>query len=105
MTFEPLKSGYLLPKMNLKVHSQNTHLPCPYSKYTPMYSLKKSPVGLPPKRGIQHHIDLIPVGILPNELAYRMNPKYTMKIQRQVEELVSKGLVQESLNPLSLIHI
>ena len=28
-----------------------------------------------------------------------MNPKYTMEIKRQVDELVSKGLVRESLNP------
>jgi len=28
-----------------------------------------------------------------------MNPKDTIKIQRQVEELISKGLVKESLSP------
>jgi len=28
-----------------------------------------------------------------------MNPKDTTKVQRQVEELISKGLVRESLNP------
>jgi len=51
------------------------------------------PFGLPPKRTIQHHIDLIPDAILPNKPAYRMNPKDTLEIQRQVEELISKGLV------------
>jgi len=31
-----------------------------------------------------------------------MNPKETMEIQRQVEELMSKGLVRESLSPYAV---
>jgi len=57
------------------------------------------PSGLPPQRSIQHHIDLISENILSNKPAYRMNPKETMEIQRQVEELVTKGLVRESRSP------
>ena len=60
------------------------------------------PSGLPPKRSIQHHIDLVPGAILPNKPAYRTNPKDTMEIQRQVEELISKGLVRESLSPCAV---
>jgi len=54
------------------------------------------PSGLPPQR--QHHIDLIPGAILPNKPTYRMNPKGTLEIQRQVEELISKGFVHKSLS-------
>ena len=54
---------------------------------------------MPLKRDIQHHIHLILGFVLPNELAYRMNPKETMEIQHQVEELMSKGLISESLSP------
>jgi len=31
-----------------------------------------------------------------------MNPKETMEIQRQVDELISKGLVRESLSPCAV---
>ena len=57
------------------------------------------PASLPPKRDIQHHIDLIPKSVVPNKPSYRMNPKDTKEVQRQVEELVSKGLIRECLSP------
>ena len=60
------------------------------------------PPGLPPKRSIQHHIDLIPGAILPNKPAYRLNSTETKEIQRQVKELISKGLVRESLSPCAV---
>ena len=57
------------------------------------------PPGLRPKYSIQHHIDLIPGAVFPNKPAYRMNPKETIEVQRQVEELISKELVRKSLSP------
>ncbi|XP_073121852.1 uncharacterized protein [Henckelia pumila] len=39
--------------------------------------------GLPPLRGIEHQIDLVPGSALPNHLAYRSNPKETKELQRQ----------------------
>nr|GEX89744.1 hypothetical protein [Tanacetum cinerariifolium] len=41
------------------------------------------PHGLPPKRSIQHKIDLIPGSTLPNKPAYRTNPQETIKIRKQ----------------------
>jgi hypothetical protein len=39
------------------------------------------PLGLPPLRGIEHQIDLIPGASLPNRAAYRTNPEEMMEIQ------------------------
>jgi hypothetical protein len=41
----------------------------------------KIPPGLPPLRGIEHQIDLIPGATLPNHVAYRTNPEETKEIQ------------------------
>jgi hypothetical protein len=57
------------------------------------------PVVLPPLRGIEHQIDLIPGASLLNRAPYRTNPEETKEIQRQVQELLDKGYVRESLSP------
>ena len=57
------------------------------------------PASLPPIRGIEHQIDLVPGASLPNRPAYRSNPEETKEIQRQVKELLDKGYVHESLSP------
>ncbi|KAH9769149.1 Endonuclease [Citrus sinensis] len=55
--------------------------------------------GLPPIRGIDHQIDFIPRATIPNRPAYRSNPDETKELQRQVEELLAKGYVRESMSP------
>ena len=57
------------------------------------------PSGLPPIRGIEHQIDFVPGATIPNRPAYRSNPEETKELQRQVEELLTKGHVRESLSP------
>ncbi|KAD3338296.1 hypothetical protein E3N88_33817 [Mikania micrantha] len=60
------------------------------------------PAGLPPLRLIQHKIDLIPGSTLPNKPTYRTNPKETQEIHKQVEGLLTKGLIRESLSPCAV---
>ena len=60
------------------------------------------PPGLPPLRGIEHQIDLIPGATLPNRAAYRTNPEETKEIQRQVQDLLDRGYVRESLSPCAV---
>jgi hypothetical protein len=54
---------------------------------------------LPHVRSIRHHIDLIPGTSFPNKAAYRMTPTENEEINKQVQELLNKGLVREILSP------
>ena len=60
------------------------------------------PPGLPPIRGIEHQIDLIPGASLPNCAPYRTNPDETKEIMHQVQELLDKGYIRESLSPCAV---
>ena len=63
---------------------------------------EETPAGLPPLRGIEHQIDFIRGATLPNRPAYRTNPEETKEIQRQVQALLDKGYVHESLSPCAV---
>ena len=53
------------------------------------------PPGLPPLRGIEHCVDLIPGAPLPNKAPYRINPEETKEIQRQVQQLIDNAMYEK----------
>ena len=57
------------------------------------------PHSFPQMRSVSHHIDLIPGSSLPNTSAYRLTPQENEEVKKQVQELLDKGLVRESLSP------
>jgi hypothetical protein len=60
------------------------------------------PAGISPLWGIEHQIDLIPGASLPNRAPYRSNHEKIKEIQCQVQELLEKGYVRESLSPCAI---
>ncbi|XP_071917073.1 uncharacterized protein [Coffea arabica] len=99
-------SALMVEKLNLPTSEH----PCPYKlqwlnnsgeEYQDVFP-EDIPNGLPPLRGIEHQIDFIPGSSLPNKAPYRTNPEETKEQQRQVEELLSKGWIKESLSPCAV---
>ncbi|XP_076944536.1 uncharacterized protein LOC143615250 [Bidens hawaiensis] len=60
------------------------------------------PAGLPLEQEIQHCIDFLPGASIPNKPAYRMNPKESAELHRQVSKLLEKGLIWESMSPCAV---
>ncbi|KAA0065401.1 reverse transcriptase [Cucumis melo var. makuwa] len=60
------------------------------------------PSGFPLLRKIKHQIDFLLGAVTPNRPAYRTNPTKTKEIKKQVDELLAKGYVRESLSPCSV---
>lgn len=54
------------------------------------------PKTLPPDRDVDHHIDLIPGSTPPSRPVYRMSPTELDEIKRQLDDLLSKGLIRPS---------
>ena len=60
------------------------------------------PDGLPLVRSISHCMNLIPGASFPNKAPYRLTPTENEELNRQVHELLQKGLIRESLSPCAI---
>jgi len=60
------------------------------------------PKSLSPIKSSIHHIYLIPGESPLNKEAYRLTPQENEEVKNQVQELLDKGLVRESLSPCTV---
>ena len=91
--------------LNVVSNNDNHVVPSAFSSMLDRYKdvfPHETPKGLPPIRGIEHQIDFIPGSSIPNRPAYRENPQESEEIQRQVDDLMSKGWIRESLSPCAV---
>ena len=63
------------------------------------------PHSFPPIRSISHHIYLILRATLPNKEAYRLTPRENEDAKNQVQDLLDKGLIRESLSPCAVPNV
>lgn len=61
--------------------------------------------SLPLVRNIIYQMDLIPGASLPNKAAHKMTIVESEDLNKQVQELLHKGLIQESLSPCVLLAV
>ena len=57
------------------------------------------PKNLPPRRDIDHKIELMPGPVAPAQSPYRMAPKELVELRKQLNELLDAGLIQPSKAP------
>jgi hypothetical protein len=57
------------------------------------------PSGLPPRRDIDHRIELVPGAAPPSRPTYRMSMPELDELKKQVADLLAKGFIQPSKSP------
>ncbi|KAL3675441.1 hypothetical protein R1sor_025389 [Riccia sorocarpa] len=57
------------------------------------------PAGLPPKRRIDHKIEVMPGSTPPCKAPYRLAPHELEECNAQIEEMLEKGFIQPSVSP------
>ena len=60
---------------------------------------EKLPKGVPPKREVQHHIDVEPGGKPPYRPSYRLGPAEQDELEEQIKDLLAQGFIHPSCSP------
>jgi len=86
------------PKMSVAILPEVRQIISDFSDIMPV----ELPDELPLLCDIQHAIDFVPGSNLSNLSHYRMNPIEHAELRRQVDELLRKGFIRESLSPCAV---
>lgn len=63
--------------------------------------LFQEPAGLPPQRPYDHHITLVPGAQPVNIRPYRYAPHQKTEIEKQVQDMLASGIIQQSVSPFA----
>ncbi|XP_068655731.1 uncharacterized protein [Aristolochia californica] len=88
---------YVTPDLPAEVHQ----LLAEFSDLIP----EDLPPGLPTMRDIQHQIELVPWSNFRYRPVYRLGPKESEELQRQVVELLDRGYIRESMSPCAVLAL
>lgn len=64
--------------------------------------LDEMPKQLRPMWDVQHAFDLIPESSLPNLPHYHMSPTKNEELNRQIQQLLDRGFIRESVSPCTV---
>lgn len=78
--------------------SQDSELDSILEEYEDVFS---EPQGLPPARGVEHHINLKPQSVPKQQHPYRSSHHHKGEIERIVGELLRDGVIQHSTSPFA----
>ena len=92
--------------MNAIVELDDEKIETPYPKevkdilveYSDVFP-KELPAGLPPKRAVDHRIELLPGTEPPHRAPYRMSTQALDELKTQLKELTEHGYIQPSVSP------
>jgi hypothetical protein len=65
------------------------------------HSLFQEPTELPPQRADDHHIPLVPGAQPVNIRPYRSSPQQKTEIEKQIADMLKKGVIQHSNSPFA----
>ena len=57
------------------------------------------PTGLPPDRGVEHVVSLLPGSQPPFKRMYRLSPEELAEVKKQIADLLARGLIELSTSP------
>jgi hypothetical protein len=57
------------------------------------------PARLPPKRAVDHEIDLVPGSAPPSRPTYRLSPPEMDELKKQLQDLIDHGFIRPSVSP------
>ena len=83
------------PNVKMEVHDCVAELLKQYADVMP----PELPKTLPPRRDIDHKIELLAGMVAPAQAPYRMDPKELVEIRKQLNELLDDVLIQPSKAP------